>query len=382
MILLNVKLDNIFCFNDFSFDLSYPKKIVNNPLGKETLDGFPNLKYKKVNILIGPNASGKTTLGKALMQIFYFLKNKDAKSIIGIVCDKTKDASFQLDYIINPAIFYRVTANIRHDEQSTSSIKVSIYKHVLKSRDSYKDCESQLEIICDNEHYLNALERFEFFGWNFVFPITDHDSKQLHYVSNVQNDTRKLLYLKILNNVLMTFDPYIKKVTEIKDASGNYIVELYDGRKTILENGAPISSIQLLSSGTKYAVSLARTIFSMKTHENGFYFVDEQFAYSNSDIECTTLSLMIVLLGDCEQLFFTTHNTEILKNNLPKHSFSFINKKITNGKTFISIHNASERLKKNTDIVKNFYDNDFFSVSPNLDLLYEIEGFSYEVKRK
>lgn len=382
MILLKVRLDNIFCFNDFSFDLTYPKKIVNNPLGRETLDGFPNIKYKKVNILIGPNASGKTTLGKALMQIFNFLKNKEAEAITGIVCNKVKDASFQLDYIPNKGIFFRVIAKIHHDEQLVPSIKVSIYKHVLKSRDTYKDCESRLEIISENEHYLNALEKFAFSGWNFAFPITDHASKQFHYTSTEQNDIRKLLYLKILNNVLMTFDPYIKKVTEIKDANGNYIVELYDGRKTILENGAPISSIQLLSSGTKYAVSLAGTIFSMKTHENGFYFVDEQFAYSNSDIESTTLSLMIVLLGDCEQLFFTTHNTELLKNNLPKHSFSFINKKIIDGKPYISIRNASERLKKNTNIVKNFYDNDFFDVSPNVDLLYEIEGFPYEVKRK
>lgn len=39
----------------------------------------------------------------------------------------------------------------------------------------------------------------------------------------------------------------------------------------------------------------------------------------------------------------------------------------------ISVINAADYLKKSTDSLRNAVDNDLFSVSPNLDLLYEIE---------
>ena len=53
-------------------NLSYPKKIVNSSIENEFLTGFTNFRYKKVNILMGANATGKTSFGKMLMNIFHF----------------------------------------------------------------------------------------------------------------------------------------------------------------------------------------------------------------------------------------------------------------------------------------------------------------------
>ena len=65
MVIAKVYLDNILCFKEFNVDFTYPKKIVNSTIKNEFLEGVPNFKVKKVNILIGSNASGKTSFGKA-----------------------------------------------------------------------------------------------------------------------------------------------------------------------------------------------------------------------------------------------------------------------------------------------------------------------------
>ena len=82
---------------------------------------------------------------------------------------------------------------------------------------------------------------------------------------------------------------------------------------------------------------------------------------------------MISLLKPNSQLFFTTHNLDILDLSLPKHSFNFLKKEMLEYDQIISVINAADYLKKSTDSLRNAVDNDLFSVSPNLDLLYEIE---------
>lgn len=63
------------------------------------------------------------------------------------------------------------------------------------------------------------------------------------------------------------------------------------------------------------------------------------------------------------ELFFTTHDLDILDLSICKHSF--------NDDQGISVINAADYLKKNTDSLRNAVDNDFFSVAPGLD---EIEN--------
>ena len=81
MILLDVKLNNIYGFNDFHMNFSYPKKIVNSIIDDEFLDGRPNFRYKKAIVLMGANATGKTTLGKALLNIFHFIDGLDTTAL-------------------------------------------------------------------------------------------------------------------------------------------------------------------------------------------------------------------------------------------------------------------------------------------------------------
>jgi translation initiation factor RLI1 len=84
MVLLDIKLTNFLLFNDFSMNLSYPKKPVNSSIEKEHLVDRPNFRYKKLIVLMGANASGKTALGKVLMGAFNFISKKEyAKTVLG-----------------------------------------------------------------------------------------------------------------------------------------------------------------------------------------------------------------------------------------------------------------------------------------------------------
>ena len=77
MVILDVCLDNFYAFKNFHMNLTYPKKIVGSSIGDEHLAGHPNFRYKKVNIIMGGNASGKTTFGYMLMNIFNFIERKN-----------------------------------------------------------------------------------------------------------------------------------------------------------------------------------------------------------------------------------------------------------------------------------------------------------------
>lgn len=96
MVLLDIKLKNFLLFNDFSMNLSYPKKTVNSSIENEHLVNRPNFRYKKLIVLMGANASGKTALGKVLMAAFNFISKRESALIAELIEDTQKDACFSM----------------------------------------------------------------------------------------------------------------------------------------------------------------------------------------------------------------------------------------------------------------------------------------------
>lgn len=76
MIIMDLKVDNLLAFHDFHINMTYPKKIVDSYIPEENLKGFNNFRYKKINILLGTNSTGKTSLGIVFMSIFNFIKKR------------------------------------------------------------------------------------------------------------------------------------------------------------------------------------------------------------------------------------------------------------------------------------------------------------------
>ena len=87
MILLNLELKGIYGFDNFSINLTYPKKLVKSIIGDEHLTGRKRFRYKKINILMGSNATGKTSLGRALLNIFRYINSGNESLLLDMATD-------------------------------------------------------------------------------------------------------------------------------------------------------------------------------------------------------------------------------------------------------------------------------------------------------
>lgn len=366
MVILDVRLDNFFSFKNFQMNMTYPKKIVGSSIHEEHLAGRPNFRYKKVNIIMGANASGKTTFGHALMKIFNFIDKKNYNFITDIVGDRSQAASFVLDMASANNVFYRISCGISpciEGKYSAENIHLEIRQENILPKDSYESCSKRLETVhyIPRESYIEELENAESLDWLFMYP---EDAKTLRFHKN------EYQFGQILENTLRALDPSIRTVKKSTDVENAYVIRLRD-KAVILQDGEKFDT-NFLSSGTKAGVEIAQMISSIK-HENcSFYYCDEKFSYIHSDLEKAILSLMIECLHPNDQLFFTTHNTNILDMNLPKHAFTFFCKDVNNSECPISCVSASQILKRNTDSLKKAVENDMFACAPAVDLIYAI----------
>ncbi|MCT8788779.1 hypothetical protein KZ478_09365, partial [Glaesserella parasuis] len=66
-------IDNIYNFSNAVIDFTLKRKILHSAIDGEFLDERPNFRFKRVCILSGANASGKTSLGKIMRYIQHFI---------------------------------------------------------------------------------------------------------------------------------------------------------------------------------------------------------------------------------------------------------------------------------------------------------------------
>lgn len=369
MIVMYIRLDNFMAFKNFHMNTSYPKKIVDSYIEEEFLEGYPNFRYKKVNILMGANATGKTSIGKMLMKIFNFLDKRQFERVTDVICDTSKEASFTLDLVVGKNLLYRIEANISpksEEEYQVSDIDLIVKQIEIGKKDSYESCLKRMENLkfekCNT--YIEELEKVKGLSWIFEYPKDAVNKRKMYDLQ----DTQK--YMSILEHTLKALDPAIKEVKKIEDVEDAYVIRMENG-SVIIQDGKMVDSDKL-SSGTKAGIDIAAFLDSIMNGNYGFYYCDEKFSYIHSDIEKAFLAVMIQGLDRNDQLFFTTHNMDILDMPLPKHSFYFLRKDPYDKEEPIKCINASQYLKRNTDSVRNAVDNDLFTVAPNVELIYEL----------
>jgi len=370
MIVMDVKIDNFISFKNFHMNMSYPKKIVGSYINNEFLRERTNFRYKKVNIIMGANASGKTSIGKMLMRIFNFVDKKQYESLTDAICDVTKDALIEMDFVTDKYVLYRLKTVIRPkqgEKYTSADIDVMVKSTEINTKDSYETCVKRIEANINEKStsYIEELEKIQGLSWMFEYPFDSTDStRRIHMTKN------HIRFLHVLEKVLKTLDPAIIKVEKSDEIDNTYIIRYVD-KSVIIQDGKLIDS-NVLSSGTKAGIEIAGVLTSILEGEFGFYYCDEKFSYIHSDIEKAILSVMVNKIQENEQLFFTTHNTDILDLPLPKHSFLFLQKDMNDVDKPIKCISASSLLKRNTDSLKNAVENDLFSVSPKIDMIYEL----------
>ena len=374
MVIMNLNLDNLLVFNKFDLCMSYPKKIVRSTIEGEHLSGRERFRYKKVVILMGANATGKTALGRILMSIFRFIDGKEYKSIVKLIDDKKRKAEFTIDLAFPSYQLYRIKGSFNAlseetDEYSSDDVSVEVWNENILPNDSYERCVERLaakkSIITDS--YIKALEKVPKMTWYFQYPYAPEGKLRTLIPFNSEEYGKTLeLTLKSLDSRIIG----VSKVDEAVKTNRTYIVQ-YPNCSAIIRNGTVIDS-QILSSGTKDGIGIANMITSMKLNDVSFYYCDEKFANINSEVERAFLSVFIDLLGPDRQLFYTTHNSDILDMELPKHSFAFMRRDELDENKISCIY-ASAYLKKNTDSLKNAVENDLFSSVPDVSQILGIK---------
>ena len=359
MIVMDVKLNHVYGFDDFHMGFTYPRKLSVSLIGEEALEGRKRFRYKKAVILMGSNATGKTSLGRALFKIFSSIKESN-EAILRELDHSGTPAKFQVDFVNEGYTLHRFAGTVDGD-----NVSIRYFTAEIAEMDSYEMAAEKLverteEIGGSFKELRKAIGPLEY---RFAYPEIE---TSLHVT-----DVNKVILLKTLRAVIGTLDPTLTDVAIAKDLKDSFVIRRR-GKEIIIQDGKLLNR-ELLSSGTAEGIDVAVFLASMLSHKNCFYYCDEHFSYIQSDIEKSVFGLMVECLGRNEQLIFTTHNTDMLDLNLPKHAFAFMRKEIDDGEYNVTVTFASDILKRNTDSVKCAMENDVFRSLPDASLLDELD---------
>lgn len=378
MIITRLKIDNLYGFQDFELDLTYPRKQPQSFVDYEYLEDVPSFKFKRVCILMGTNASGKTSLGKVICGIqllinkyFWLLPSQ----LFDAICDKAKPAKITLEFVL-PDL--NILQYIYVEFTGKEIISKKVVQITLNPDDTnltaQKRLEKQKNNVSESENNLN--ESFNPFYFYYVFAENHSNDFGLGATLNTDN-------LNKLLPILQTFDPSISEIGAIETKKGDGEI-IFEGYTVFFENGDSVKVTDngetftqkgknRFSKGTYDVLSVADFILQIlkntNTNKSMTYFLDEKLASSHSELEMTILNLIIQKLNKYSQFFYTTHNYDVLDLNLPAHSFVFLHKE--NGYCQAE---QPEKLgfSKNDRKLKGYVRNNYFRTVPSTHLLDEL----------
>jgi len=360
MIVLNLVLKDIYGFKDFDINFSYPKKIVNSIIEHEYLEGRERFRYKKAVILMGANATGKTSFGKALLRIFGYMADGNPTPLYEMA---SRDKGyFSIDFVNGDYRLQRLAVQI---DVSDQNVEIQYQTADIDTMDSYEKCVTKLRDRT-KEATRTATSLKKLIGGircRFAYPEIEKSLKL--------TNTNKYVLLKTLRAVIGTLDPTLQDISLSKDLKDTFIIRR--GENEIIIQEGKLLNRELLSSGTAEGIDVAMFLAAMAVKESSFYYCDEHFSYIQSDIEKRIFGIMLDRIRENEQLIFTTHNTDMLDLNLPKHSYMFLRKHLEDGNYQVSVISASDVLKRNTDSLRRAVENDVFASLPQDSLLDELE---------
>ena len=370
MIIMRLKIDNFYSFKDFEINFSYPRKVKNSLIEHEFIEKIPNFRFKKLNIIMGANSAGKTTFRKTLRNIFNFIAKQRVDLLLEAVNKEGTEAMFELDIVLkeeNKYNLYRLNVVVEkimlnEDDEHLNIKKMKLSKATLNKNDSYERAIERLDVVkkySQEENEKNETEKIldeiNGFGWFFNFPQSN-------------NLTKKIKNLNVASNILKTFDNTIQNIKEIENTENGYQI-IFKNRDSVLLQNGKIVDRDILSSGTEEALGIIFAIDQMIQEPDRPFYIDEKFSHAHSELEKSILSIMIDIMGNESQLFFTTHNSDILTMNFPTHSFTFLSKR-EDGKTKVTY--PEDMIKRNDRNLINYVKNNVFDTIPDDELIYDI----------
>lgn len=372
MIITSLYLDNLYSFYDTTLDLTFKRPLTYNPILHEYLPNRPKFYVRRICILSGANASGKTSLGRLLFKIQSLISNPLilAHELSLCVYDKNKPTTLQIEFATLKDVpkLHRLNLTLNQGDVVgfeyqgviiNKNDSVGIARGKLTQEKAYTQVSTSwfdlAELIKPN---LNQ-------GWYYLF-------SENH---NEHSGFEGLGYdIRVLKAVLQTFDNAIVDVLQSQDEKGANGFNIYfdNGDSILINNQGYSTRLERLSRGTYDAISVAHMLSwimaNSQTTSTNLYFLDEKMAFSHSELEQAILNLVIEKLSPYAQFFYTTHNYDVLDMNLPVHSYVFLYKEYGKSK-FIQPESI---FKKNDRTLLNYVKNNAFKTLPNTSKIDEL----------
>ncbi len=390
MIFLNVKINNMFGIKEVNLDLTYPRKTPVSPID-QYLKEYNGINYKKIYIIMGANASGKTSLARSFCYIQNFLLGHtlhtksdvlskvhlDRNETFGFSCVfcandfiYSVEVEFDKDNLVSEkwkkiALFPTITNSVLNKRLSDSEY---IYTYNIDTHNLF-EVENQSNIIF--EHKSSFLSNVKFKKDKQI--ILDNNMFYYRFSGKqFENVTvHKMIDLEFFKNILQSFDSSIVSVESSKDDVDEILIKFQNGvTERLIDNR--VSSNSILSSGTQEAIGLAMILYEiMKKQNEGIYFIDEQMAFSHSDIESTIIKLILTWVENKDtQIFITSHNKSILDIGLPAFNYTLLRRnEFTND---IEVINPENSIVHKSRSLKSLIEKDIFSISPSFEKLLDL----------
>lgn len=380
MIITYIKFDNIYSFKNSTLDLTFDRTLKDSPIDGEFIESRPNFKFKKVCIISGANACGKTSFGRALCSVQNFLQTRSLPDqLLESIKNKEKNASFIIEFAtLDDLKLHRVYVsfnskklvsltyvNTKIGKQASGYITRKKLINIFNNKEaprlsmylSFDRSKDKDIVIITVTH---EFSKFDFTDSGWLYLVSEN-----HFSSNPISFTTP----ELMSSVLRTFDPNIKDVEPIFSSSDEkefqfdgYNIKFDNGDSVLVDKDGNVAKKRRLSRGTFEAISVTELIARVLNDDGeNVYYLDEGMAHSHTEIEQSVLNLLIEKLNRYSQLFYTTHNYDILDLNLPVHNFVFFKK---DKHTVIILPEHS--FKKNDRTLLNFVKNDVFNTLPDV----------------
>lgn len=327
-------------FRNAQVDFTCPDHIEESLLENEYLEDYPQIRFKRVCIIIGSNAAGKTTLGRLMCLVNNYLSGVPVKRIAESIYDRSRPAVVDVLYVV-PAL--EKLRRLRVEMDVAGLRRETLWETPLCKSKELKALEEDMEAkgpVFDwmrsdkksgvemlpvfSRAHLSGWQLDKNAGWRYIFNEMDISS---------QNPVTNLLDLYLLGQVLRTLDPSIYSVEPSRDKSNACVIVFTNGDRVIVENDQVHQVDRLrLSRGVLEAIKVASLMASIARcaddapQRSNTFFLDEKMAHFHTDMEKSVLSMMIKRLGRYSQLFYTTRNHDMLNMALPNHNYLFMRK--------------------------------------------------------
>ena len=381
MVILRVACDNFYMFKDFNLDFTYNERIVHPISQHDVLFEGSHIKVRKNLIVMGGNASGKTTFGKLLCMIMNFIcgtyiSDNEIK-LNAAQYDKNKNATFEIEFVIDDVAYLLQTefnnGNLKSEKLFIQTINksydIKTLRETFKNSKPFSDYNSdKSDINAGAASYIFSLSKHKQLtelrgriGFSFKFSEFELNAAKNELFINVD----------FINDLLPKIDNSVESVKKLETndltISKSYLIKFKNGETLTVPEGDLNYCKERLSHGTREAINLS-ILFKNLSSTNIFY-MDEQLAHMHSELEAYLIRQAFLKKADDAQLFFTTHNIELLELNVPINSFVFF---VRNKEGFNEAIYPSEKLNKNDRNLRNYYENDYFGILPDYSVLDEL----------